>query len=150
MNVLTLMTRDVATCRASETLAEAADQMRDRDVGALPVLDDTGRVVGMITDRDICMTALEREEPLRAIPVAAAMSGAVVTCDCDDDLAIAEARMADHQLRRIPVVDDQGYPLGIVSLNDLARAIALRSEISTGEVAATLAAVCSPRSPVSA
>lgn len=150
MNVLSLMSRDVATCRINETLAEAADQMRARDIGALPVLDDTGRVIGMITDRDICMTALVREEPLRAIPVAAAMSAAVITCDCDDDVGIAEAQMADYQLRRIPVVDDQGYPIGIVSLNDLARAIAQRAEVSTGEVMATLAAVCAPRSHVAA
>jgi CBS domain-containing protein len=145
MKVWNLMTRGVQTCRPIDTLERTAELMRDHAIGALPVVDDSGHVVGMITDRDVCMAALARGEPLRAIPVATAMAAHPTTCSQDDELAAVEERMRQKQIHRVPVVDDAGHPVGIISLNDLARAARRSPEISPRELVDTLAAVCSPR-----
>lgn len=145
MKVWKLMTKDVHTCRTIGTLERAAELMRDHAIGALPVVDENGHVVGMITDRDICMAALAHGEPLRAIAVTEAMTGHPTTCSQDEDLAAVEERMRKKQIHRVPVVDDAGHPVGIISLDDLARAAKQRTEISPSEVVDTLAAVCAPR-----
>ena len=145
MRVAQVMSTDVASCRPGESLAQAAQLMWDRDIGCLPVVDPEGHVAGIITDRDACMAAYTRGEPLHAIEISVAMSHHVLTCQRDDDVADVEARMSAAQIRRMPVIDDQGHPVGMVSLNDLARASAQKSGISASEVAATLAAISAPR-----
>lgn len=144
MKVSKLMTRDVITCRVEDSLDAAAQQMWAYDIGSLPVVDDRGCIVGMITDRDALMAAFTHGEPLRAISAGSTMSADPFTCSPDDELTAVEAAMSRRQIRRVPVVDDLGHPIGIVSMNDLARA-SQRSELSAAEVAATLAAVCAPR-----
>ena len=141
----TLMTRDVYTCRTIDTLDHAAELMRDHDIGSLPVVDESGHVVGMITDRDICMATYAQDAPPRAISVELAMSRHPATCAPGDDLAVVEEQMRRRQIHRMPVVDDAGHPVGIVSLNDLARAAQQGAGVSAAEVASTLAAVCAQR-----
>ncbi len=145
MKIWELMTKDVVTCRAIDTLQDAARQMQDRDLGALPVIDEHGRVAGIITDRDICMAACTRGEPLAAIAVSSAMSAPVATCSPDDDLTAVEAEMSERQLHRLPVVDGDARLVGIVTLNDFARAMRLCTEISPLGIASTVAAVAAPR-----
>ncbi len=145
MKISDLMTKDVYTCRTIDTLAQAAQLMWDHDIGALPVVDTHGRVVGVITDRDMCMAAYTRDLPLHAIAVASTMTEHPTTCARDADLKDVEQRMQKQQIHRMPVVDDDGHPIGIVSLNDLARASQRTKDISSNEVAATVAAVCAPR-----
>lgn len=145
MKVWNLMTKDVQTCRTIDTLERTAELMRDHAIGALPVVDESGHVVGMVTDRDICMAALARGEPLRAIAVATAMTVHPTTCSQNDELIAVEERMRAKQIHRVPVVDDAGHPVGIISLNDLARAAKQRTEISPSEIVDTLAGVCAPR-----
>jgi CBS domain-containing protein len=148
MRVTQIMSKAVVTCRPGETLAAAAKLMWDRDIGCLPVIDDQGHVVGIVTDRDACMAAYTRGQPLQAIPVEAAMAHQVQTCGADDDVADVEKRMASGQIRRMPVIDDQGHPIGVVSMNDLARAAAQKAGPSASEIASTLAAICAPRQGV--
>jgi CBS domain-containing protein len=145
MKIWKLMTRDVFTCGIHDNLNTAAQLMWDHDIGALPVLDDHARIVGVITDRDICMAAYTRGEPLRAIAVATTMSMHPATCFEDDELSDVEALMSKHQIHRVPVVDDDGRMVGIVSINDVARAAHSRTEVSPAELAATVAAVSAPR-----
>jgi CBS domain-containing protein len=145
MKVSNLMTRDVITCRATDTLDFAAQQMWTYDVGSLPILDDRGRVVGVLTDRDALMAAFTRGEPLHAISVGSTMSADPCTCSPDDELSTVEAQMRHRQIRRVPVVDDDRHPVGILSVNDLARGSQRRAEVNAAEVVATLAAVCAPR-----
>lgn len=145
MKISKLMTKNVQTCRTIDTLERAAQLMWDHDIGALPVVNEHGRVVGMLTDRDALMAAYTRGEPLRAIAVMSTMSGHPFTCSPDDELGTIETEMSQRQIHRVPVVDNDGHPVGIVSLNDLARASKQRREVSATEVAATLAAVCAPR-----
>lgn len=148
MKVSKLMTKDVHTCRTIDTLAHAAELMWDHDIGSLPVIDTHGRVVGIITDRDLCMAAYTRGLPLHAIAVASTMSAHPATCTQDAEVAAVEEQMRNRQIHRMPVVDDDGHPVGVVSLNDLARASQQRTDVTASEVAATLAAVCVPRRPI--
>jgi len=145
MKVAALMTKDVFTCRTIDTLDRAAELMCEHDVGSLPVVDDNGHVVGMITDRDICMATYRQDAPPRAISVEQTMSTHPTTCAPADEVATAEETMRRRQIHRVPVVDDAGHPVGILSLNDLARAANQGGGVSSNEVADTLAAVCAER-----
>jgi CBS domain-containing protein len=144
MRVHEIMTRSVLTCRATDTLARAAELMWENDLGCLPVTRD-GRVVGIVTDRDIAMVAYLKREKLADIAVTAAMSLQVLTCSLNDDVLEVERIMSGCQVRRLPVVDPLDRPIGVVSLYDIARASARGTEVTPAEVASTLTAVCMPR-----
>jgi CBS domain-containing protein len=118
--------------------------MWEHDCGVLPVVDDKDRVRGVITDRDICMSAYTRGHRLSDLRVANSMSPTVVSCQPDDDVAVAAQRMAEHAVRRLPVVDDKGRIQGIVSLNDLARAGARDRDVAKA-ASSVLELVCRPR-----
>lgn len=141
MKISEIMTRNVKTCRQTDTLDVAAKLMWDFDVGVVPVVDDFGQVVGMVTDRDACMAAYTQCQPLHCLPVSVAMTTHVVTCRPEDtDSSVAKV-MAKHKIHRIPVVDDAQRPVGLVSLNDLALATAKGRGVAASEVAGTLAAI---------
>jgi CBS domain-containing protein len=147
MKVSSLMHRDAVTCSTHESLDRAAQLMWEHDIGCLPVVDDNGRVAGMITDRDICMAAYTHGEPLRTIPATAAMARTVYSCGPDDDLHEIEKTMQQRQIRRMPVIDAAGHPIAVISLNDIARA-AEGGGVPAGEVATTLAAIGRPRAAI--
>lgn len=149
MRVDAIMTKQVNTCSPADTLAEAARLMWDHDCGCLPVCaaDDATRVVGMVTDRDICMSTLFAGRPLHELRVADAMSRQLMVCRPEDALIDAENAMRRARIRRLPVVDDQGALVGIISLADLAREAARedthpKQEVTETEVGGTLAAIC--------
>jgi len=144
MKVASLVRRDVKSCTHHDTLERAAQLMWDHDVGCLPVIDDEGHVAGMLTDRDVCMAAYTQGRPLRAIPVATAMAKHVFSCTEDEDIATVERTMSRYQIRRMPVIDGEGHPIGILSLNDIARA-ASAGKVPASGVTTTLAAVSAPR-----
>lgn len=131
-----LMSTNVQTCRSYESLNAAAQKMWEADVGAIPVLDDKERVVGMLTDRDICMATYTQGRPLGQLVIAETMSRSVVTCAPTDTIARAEQLMREHAIRRLPVVDGRRHVVGIVSMNDLARAVS-RLHRGQGELVAT-------------
>ena len=118
-----LMTKQVASVRATDSTAVAARLMWDCDCGALPVLDDEGRAIAMITDRDICMAALMRDRAPSAIPVSDAMSRGLQCCGPDDSVSFAEQLMRTHQVRRIPIVDENQRLVGIIAQADIATRI---------------------------
>jgi CBS domain-containing protein len=119
MIVSEAMTAQVVTAKPTDTIKRVAKIMQEVDTGVVPVSDD-GRVVGMITDRDIVVRVVaEGGDPNG--PVSAAMSQDVQTCREDDNLADAAALMGSHQLRRLPVVNDAGRLVGILSLGDIAQ-----------------------------
>jgi CBS domain-containing protein len=144
MKVRQIMTKSVLTCRASDSLARAAQLMWVNDIGCLPVLHE-GKVVGMVTDRDIAMVAYLKRERLLDIHVTAAMTHQVLSCRPDDNVAEVEQTMSQCQVRRVPVIDELERPIGILSLNDIALASARGNGITPFEVASTLAAVSTPR-----
>jgi CBS domain-containing protein len=123
MRVSDIMHREVRTCGQRDSLAHAAAIMWDHDCGSVPVVDDQGTIVAMITDRDICMAAYTRGQRLDEMTVGSAASHGVVTIGEDEGLDRVEALMREAQVRRLPVVDAQGKAVGIVSIGDLARRV---------------------------
>lgn len=120
MRVRELMATQISTCTADQSTSEAAHLMWKHDIGFLPVVDAAQQPIGVITDRDICLTACDRELSLKEIPVAAAMTSQVVTCREDDTLDDVERAMREHLVTRLPVVDVLGRLIGIISLSDVA------------------------------
>jgi CBS domain-containing protein len=152
MKISQVMKTDVEICEPDDNLAAAAGRMWDCDIGCLPVVDGAGQVIGMVTDRDICMAALTRGQALHEIPVSVAMAKEVLSCPPDATLIEAEEIMRSGQVRRLPVIDSDACLVGIVSLNDLAlladREIGRKNrDLSAQEVTATLAAISQPRRP---
>ena len=145
MTVGNLMSTGPVTCRPADTLATAAERMWQRDCGIVAVVDEQQRIVGLVTDRDICMAAWTKARPLADILVGSAMSETVHSVRPSDRVRDAAAVMREHQVRRLPVVENGGRLLGMLSLNDLAREASLRSDgVTTEEVASTLAAIGQP------
>jgi CBS domain-containing protein len=150
IRVRDLMTRDVATCGHRDSLALAAQLMWDCDCGIVPVVDESGRVVGVVTDRDICMAGWFKNRPLSELRVEDAASHALYAVAEDDPIEVAEVRMRAHQVRRLPVVDAGGRLLGILSLNDLARRLHLvptspQEGLASKSIALTLAVISRSR-----
>jgi len=147
MSIQDIMSTPAVTCRETDTLSRAAQLMWERDCGAIPVTDEAGALVGIVTDRDICMAAYTKGAPLSAIPISDAMAKQVFSCHADDPLEAAERLMSEKQIRRVPVVDGDNRPVGLLSLNDIARyAVSARKRNGIDrEVTQTLAAICEPR-----
>ncbi|MCX4243500.1 CBS domain-containing protein [Paraliomyxa miuraensis] len=147
-----IMTRNPVTCSADESMNAVAQRMWEHDVGAIPVTDGAGRAIGMITDRDITMAAYTQGVPLQHIEVRTGMSKNLWTVRPQAPLSEVERLMQQHQVRRITVVDDGGRPVGMVSLNDLARRTgsSRNAAVTQDELTQTVRAVCQPRSSVMA
>jgi CBS domain-containing protein len=116
--------RDVMTarphCAAPDTpLSQVAELMEAEDVGAIPILDGE-KLAGMITDRDIVVRAIARGKDPRGMPAREVWSRELVTVGPDHDLSDALQLMAQHQIRRLPVVDDGNQLVGMVSQADVA------------------------------
>lgn len=116
-----IMTKNLTTASREMTLQEVAQMMRDGDFGVLPVVaKETGRLAGIITDRDIVVRAVAAGKSVTETTVGETMTGELYTVR-PDDFAFAAARlMGERQVRRVPVVDDQGVLQGIVSMADIA------------------------------
>jgi CBS domain-containing protein len=116
-----VMTMDPTCCLASDTIDRAAQIMKDEDVGSVPVVDETtATLVGILTDRDIVIQVVAGKKDCANVKVEDIMSRNPVTCKPDEDIQNAMDKMAQHQIRRIPVTDGRGRILGIVSQADLA------------------------------
>jgi len=116
-----VMTMDPTCCLASDTIDRAAQIMKDEDVGSVPVVDDTSAtLVGILTDRDIVIQVIAGKKECSIVQVQEIMTRNPVTCRPDEDIQNAMDKMSQHQVRRIPVIDDNGRILGIVAQADLA------------------------------
>lgn len=145
MKIADVMSKDVRSCSPDETLDCAARIMWEHDCGAVPVVDGRGQIIGMITDRDICMAAYTQHERLSEIRISAIGLKPVVTVRPDEAPRSAEQLMQQHQLRRVPVADG-GRVVGILSINDLARCATRNPrELPADEIARTLAEISKPR-----
>lgn len=151
MRVDQIMTKQAKWCTPDDTLDRAAQLMWNSDCGCLPVCaaDGVNRVIGVVTDRDICMSAVFQGKALHELRVANAMARVLKACRPSDSLADAEKFMSETRIRRLPVADDQGSLVGIIALADLAREAvrehpAGKSDITESAVGDTLAAICEP------
>ncbi|MGE0816710.1 MAG: CBS domain-containing protein [Vicinamibacterales bacterium] len=146
MTVRELMSSPAATCAQDTALPAVARLMRDHDCGCIPVLDDHGYVVGIVTDRDICVALAARGGSADLGCAGEAMTAAVHTCLPGDGVADALQVMRRFHVRRVPVVDGSGRLQGIVSFDDLARAAGRNGAPAPAEVASAMADICRPRS----
>jgi CBS domain-containing protein len=146
MRVTDLMSQPVYTCHIDQTVQSAAQMMWEHDCGIVPIVDHDGHLAGVVTDRDICMAALFQNRPLSDIAVTDVMARDVCACRPGDEVTDAELLMSARQVRRLPVISDDGTPMGMLSLGDIGRRVkhSPASHTSAGELVDTLAAICEP------
>ncbi len=120
MKAADVMTKDVATCRPDETAAAAVQAMKEHDCGVIPLTDDHRRLVGVVTDRDLLLAAHARGKPLSAMRLSEVPMSPAKSVREDAELEAVAATMAEHQVRRLPVLDGEDHLVGLVSLGDLA------------------------------
>lgn len=119
MKVKEIMTADAKACAESATLAKAAELMSHNNCGILPVVTAGGKVVGLITDRDICIAAVKNNKSLGSMRVEEVISGDVHACRPEDDVQAALRTMRENKVRRLPVIDLEGMLKGILSMDDV-------------------------------
>lgn len=119
MQVQDIMTKNPACCSPRATLQEVAQQMAACDCGEIPVLDEQRRPIGVVTDRDICIRAVAKGRDATQATADEVMSTPVYTVKPQDDLEECRRQMEEHQIRRVPVVDDRGICCGIVAQADI-------------------------------
>ncbi len=144
MKVQDLMSHPAITCHVNDDLNTPAKLMWDHDCGVIAVVRDDGKLAGMVTDRDICMAAHIQGRSLDQILVNSVMAKHVLSAHPDQELGEVERLMAEHQVHRIPVVDEDHRPVGVLSLTDLAlESVEPDTRMKNGmfKVARTLAAV---------
>lgn len=141
------MSKSPRVCTPADTLSSVARLLWEHDLGALPVVDGAGALVGMITDRDVCMAAYTSGLPLHATSVGRHMSRTIFSIGAKADSAKAAELMKSRKVRRIPVVEN-GRLVGMVTLSDLARTAGKNGKLrglDLAEVGEVLASVCEPR-----
>ena len=116
-----VMTKNPVCCLPDNMVIKAAELMKSEHVGSIPVIENeqTKKLVGIVTDRDLALKVVAEGLDSKSTKVETVMTHKVVTCSAEDDLQKAVDAMSKHQLRRIPVVDDDNKILGIIAQADV-------------------------------
>ena len=117
-----VMTKDPVCCLPNDSVVTAAELMKSENIGSIPVIENeqSQKLVGIVTDRDLALKIVAAALDAKSTKVETVMTDKVVTCHADDDLQKALDAMAEHQLRRIPVVDNNNKIVGIIAQADVA------------------------------
>jgi CBS domain-containing protein len=126
------MTKDPASCSASDTVTKVAGLMKQHDVGSVPAVEADGRLVGIVTDRDIVLKVVAAGRNAEQTTVKEAMTPNPASCKEDDDLDYALKLMKERQVRRMPIVDGSGRLTGIIAQADVATRV--QKDAKTGEL----------------
>ena len=152
MKVKEVMTPEAKAIWITESLTDAAKEMWENDCGALPIIKDGRRVVGMITDRNICMAMAMRDRNPSSISVEEVMNATVHATKPEEDVEQALQTMREHKIRRLPVLNGEGELEGILSMNDIVLKARERNgkkaQISYADVVKTYRAICEHRAPM--
>jgi CBS-domain-containing membrane protein len=153
MKIQDIMNRPVESCGPRADLSAAAMIMWRQDCGVVPVVDEQRRVLGVVTDRDVCIAVATRHRRPEELTVSDVMAHRLFTVRPDEDVHVALETMRRERIRRLPVVDADKRLVGIVSVNDLvlaAKAIPgpVRGELTANEVLETLQAICAHAVPM--
>ena len=142
MRIKHVMTKDPTCCVPSDTAQCAAKIMRDEDTGVVPIIENeqSRKVIGIVTDRDLCMNIVAEGRDPRTTQVHESMTTTVVSCSSQDSADMATEIMRENQIRRIPVVDEHHQLLGIVAMADIVG----RANLRTTETHETLKTVSAP------
>ncbi len=119
MKVRDIMTQTAICCRPDTNAAAAVEILWVHNCGMLPVVDSDKKLIGIVTDRDLCIALGTRNQLPGTLRVGEVATSPVFTCKPDDDIHEALGTMAEHQVHRLPVVDDNGVPRGVLSMDDL-------------------------------
>lgn len=143
MKVKEVMTQSAVCCGPQTNVGKVVELMWNRNVGMVPVVDNDGKLIGVVTDRDICIAMGTRNRLAGDLTAGEIATKKVFTCKPNDEIHDALYEMSRHQIRRLPVVNDQGVPQGVLSMDDLvvhSEVGRLRGacELSSEEVAAAL------------
>jgi CBS domain-containing protein len=144
MKVRDIMTRDVVSGQKEMDIGSAAKLMLEGGFGTLPVIDEHGKLAGIITDRDIAMAAALRQRNASHIGVHEALRQTVFTCFAEDDILTALKQMQKARVRRLPVLGEEGHLTGIVSVDDIAlRAVGQPDGVSAEAFVDAIKRICS-------
>jgi len=150
MKVRDLMTAEPSSCGLDTNLSTAAELMWRIGCGFLPVVGEGGNVIGVITDRDISIALGTRNRRATELLIQDVMPPRLFTCTAEDNIGCALKTMRIEGIRRLPVVDQEGALVGVLSIDDIvlkAREHALRKDVSYEDVEDTYRAICSHGEP---
>lgn len=139
MKVNEFMSKDVCFVKPDCKVYDAARIMCENHIGCIPVCDDEKHVVGLITDRDIVIRSIACDKDTKTTNVSDIMTCNVCTCGCEKSINEAQNTMAQNQIRRLPVVDENNKMVGVITLGDLARN---SGEIGQTNVCTTVGNIC--------
>jgi CBS domain-containing protein len=147
------MMRTPAACSSKTNLGAAVEVLWQRNCGMLPVTDEAGKVVGVVTDRDLCIALGTRNRLPGEITVGEAVGGKVFSCKPEDDVRIALNTMAREKVRRLPVINHEGKLEGILSMDDVVvhcepRSLAKKPELDYEDVVDTLKKIYETQFPI--
>jgi CBS domain-containing protein len=153
MKVKEIMTAGPKACTMTDNLAEAARLMWEEDCGIVPVVGEAGKLVGLITDRDICMAAMMKGQSESNIAIESVISGRLFTCKPEDDIQTALDTMGSNKVRRLAVVTAKGKLAGMLSMNDVVLKAAEAgdkeaAQLSYGDVVNTYKSICQHQLPM--
>ena len=148
MKVRDIMARTPASCNTDTNLGKAVEILWNRNCGILPVLNSDQKVVGVVTDRDICIALGTKNRLPGEITVGEVASGDVFACTPDDDIHTALATMAQGKVRRLPVIGPEGTLKGLLSVDDIVLSSGSgKGEVPYHEVVAILRSIYQPAGP---
>jgi CBS domain-containing protein len=142
MRIKHVMTKDPICCVPSDSAKRAAEIMRDEHAGIVPVVENeqSRTIVGVVTDRDLCMNVVAEGRDPQAVAVGQCMTTKVVTCSPNEPVEQAMHLMREHLVRRVLVVDERRELCGIVALADVVK----RAEVKVAQAHETLKTVSAP------
>ncbi|HJT21802.1 MAG TPA: CBS domain-containing protein [Nitrospira sp.] len=142
MKIRDVMTPNPSYCVPEHTSVQAARIMKDKNVGIVPVVETEAKrtLIGVVTDRDLCLAVVATGRHPDSVRIRETMTDTLVTCRPDEDISSAADRMREHQIRRVPVVDEQGMLAGMVSTADILQ----RSNLPSDRTHETMKKVTEP------
>jgi CBS domain-containing protein len=152
MKVQDAMMGTPVSCSPGTNLGSAVEMLWERNCGILPIVDAERKVTGVITDRDLCITLGTGNRLAGQMTVGEVASGKVHSCRAADDIQTALQTMAEHRVRRLPVVNDEGALEGILSMDNVvlhaeSASSGRRPDLSNDDVVKTLRQIYAPRVP---
>jgi CBS domain-containing protein len=150
MKVQEIMVSKPLTCGPQTNLAEVANLMWKGDCGIVPITDNAGKLLGVITDRDICIAASTQGKAPSHMNAGELPHGDLYTCRAEDDARAALNLMRERRVRRVPVTGADGTLQGIVSINDIVLAAGGKADVSAADVLDTFKGICAHRPPLTA
>ncbi|CAN5620746.1 MAG: CBS domain-containing protein [Acidobacteria bacterium] len=145
MKVKDVMKTNVSFCSTEDSLMKAAEVMRHRDCGVVPIVDEDKKVVGMLTDRDLCLAVVARNRKASDVKTEELLRGKAIVCAAEDKLEDALRKMRKYQVKRLAAIGAGSELVGILSVTDVLQLAIRKDKKLKKKVYATLKAIFKPR-----